>query len=137
MIVRANIPYCLEYPTFDQQTGLFVGARIIDITSGLPGSQVGNVLALTDETDGLYRNVFTPAAGKRYRVIKQLYTDGTYTTVDTGRAPDIEVLDAADLVEKSDLTPLFAADLIAEVAEPEFVTAEIIEETIEATVVDC
>lgn len=138
-IARAGVPYLIEYPTFDQVTGLFLGAKIMDITAGLPGTIVGSVLSLTDTAgDGLYCALFTPVVSKRYRVIKQLYTDGTYTTIDAGRAPDIEFLDSCEILEVSDVVAITASSLEAQVIDNEEIAVEILDnEQIEAVVKDC
>lgn len=128
MIVRAGIPYSLEYATFDQESGLYIGAEIRDITSGRPGVLI-DTIQLLDDGDGLYYALFTPSANKRYRIKKRQYQDLGLTTIDPSRAPDVEFLDVVSLLEQSDVEELMASNLETLIIEIE--TDPILEVTIE------
>jgi hypothetical protein len=64
--------------------GLFVGMQVIDYSTEEP-VPVGSVIPmLADEVgSSLYVGLFTPLLGKTYVVKKNVYTDGTYTTIDS------------------------------------------------------
>lgn len=85
---RAATPFSFNYPTFDFATGLFVAAKIYDVSTGTP-SFVSTV-AMAEITHGFYSGNFSGVAGKTYLAIMAVYTDGTYTTLITSRAPNAE-----------------------------------------------
>lgn len=65
--------------------GLFVQAEINDVTTGT--RVFVQDLHLAEYPPGSYVGYFSPIAGKSYYVIKRVFTDGTYTTVDPNYAP--------------------------------------------------
>lgn len=77
----------INYPSYDLNTGLFVRASVYDV-SGAP-SLLGTV-NLSHVASGVYSGSYTASAGVVYLVISLVYTDGTYSTVDTTRAPEVD-----------------------------------------------
>src|ERR1700722_19227135 len=86
MILPANIPYTLSVNY--AASGLFVGAKIFDMTSGtpvqitgLPG-MVNNILPLANVlVSNTYAVNFTGAPNKNYLFQFDVYTDDTYTAI--------------------------------------------------------
>lgn len=68
--------------------GLFVQAWIYDMTSGSP---IGPVkVTMTELTPGTYYGFFTPLLQSDYLIIKRVFTDGTFTVVDSNYSPASE-----------------------------------------------
>jgi len=96
--LKYGSPFSFNYSTYDQAAGLFVAARIYNVTSGVPifDSQV----AMAELQDGVYSGQFTGLYGQSYLVISAVYLDGTYTTLDTSRAPAAECFQDIELDTK-------------------------------------
>lgn len=86
--------FTFNYPAFDQVTNLSVQARIYDVTTGAP-SLVSSVV-LSNLLSGFYSGTFQGQSGKAYLVITNVYTDGTFTTVDPSRSPAAECYKSSD-----------------------------------------
>lgn len=72
---------CAFEVTFDQP-GLFAAMSVYDVSNLIPAlvqgpSAMDNVIANT------YMGKFTPTVGKLYLVLKAVYTDGTYSAINT------------------------------------------------------
>lgn len=93
MLIVGGQPTNFNYCAFDGQTGLHVGGNVFDITTGTP-TVVGSLIPMTDEGNGVYVGSFTPALGKFYTVVAAVYTDNTYSTVNTGRPPGASQFDS-------------------------------------------
>lgn len=100
-IFNPLIPFPFNYPSDGLESGLFVQASIYDVSTGTP-SLVAET-ALTEIQNGFYSANFTGLSGKTYLVICAVYTDGTFTTIDTTKAP------WADCYKSADAPVLFAA----------------------------
>lgn len=92
--ITPEIPFSFLYPTSDQQSGLFVRAKIYDVTTGTPVFSANVVMA--EIQNGYYFGNFTGASGKTYLVISAVFTDGTYVTLDPLRGPEADVYKSAD-----------------------------------------
>lgn len=93
MIVNGGQQVNFTYPTYSETSGLSVGGLLYDVTSGTP-SQVGSVIQMSMLESGVYEGVFTPTAGRSYLIITVVYTDNTFTTIDTTWAPGADNYDA-------------------------------------------
>lgn len=83
--VAAGQPFSFNYNTTDHNTGLFVRADIIDVTTS---PTLLTRVVMTEFSNGIYVGTYTGIAGKAYVINKLVYTDGTYATVDSSRSPD-------------------------------------------------
>lgn len=94
IIIGSGQLFSFKYPAFDLDTNLFVQANIYDISTGVPNfvTQV----AMTDVANGYYIGTYTGLPIKSYLVISVVYTDGTYSVVDTERAPDSDCYKSVD-----------------------------------------
>lgn len=98
-IIQIGIVFPFVYQAFDFDTGLFMRAKIYDVSSGSPVFAVN--IDMPSLGDGLYGATFNPVSGKSYLVIMNAYTDGTFGTVDNLRAPGAEcykLIDASPLL---------------------------------------
>jgi len=84
-IIDGAHAFSLSYPTWDQNTGLYVLATIYDVTTG-SASLLGTV-NLANDAFGVYSGIYTGASNKVYLAVILVYTDNTYSTVDTTRGP--------------------------------------------------
>jgi hypothetical protein len=89
-IAYSGVPFGWDYTTYDQASGLYVAAKIYDITSGT--AFYVTTLAMSNVYAGSYSAIYTGSAGKVYQIISNVYTDSGFTTLDTGRAPGCEVV---------------------------------------------
>jgi hypothetical protein len=87
-IVNGSQAFNFNYPSWDENTGLFVQASIYDITSGT--ASLVTTVEMTNDAFGVYSGNYTGAANKLYLVIMLVYTDDTFETIDTTRAPGSE-----------------------------------------------
>lgn len=96
--VKYGQPFSFDYSAYDQASGLFVAAKIYNVTTGTPvfDSQV----VMSELLDGVYEGQFTGLYGQSYLVISAVYLDGTYTTLDTSRAPAAECYQDIELDSK-------------------------------------
>lgn len=85
----------INYATYDANDGLFIKAHVYDITTGTP-TLVTSVV-LNDIDIGVYFGHFTGTLGHTYAINTAVYTDGTYLTIDTNRAPGCESFDCISL----------------------------------------
>lgn len=87
MIAQIYQPYGFNYTAVDQNDALFVQAAIYDITTGLPGTLFSTIdMVLT--TPGSYDGSIVFEVGQRlYKIAMAVYTDGTYTILNTDYAP--------------------------------------------------
>lgn len=84
-IVSNGTAFNFSYPAFNMASNLFVQASIYDVTTGTPS--LVSTVAMTDTAFGVYSGDFSGQSGKVYLVIALVYTDGTYSTIDTTYAP--------------------------------------------------
>lgn len=75
--------------------GLFVGMKVF-FDDGSGPVQQGGVLPMANLLDTLYVASFTPAVVGVYYFYKQVYTDDTYTTVDTDYSENSESIQVID-----------------------------------------
>lgn len=93
---QAGVPLSFEI-TFDSPD-LFVGMTVFD-DSGLTPSQVGSVIAMDQVKGNSYRAKFTPSAAKSYVIHKGVYTDGTFTTLDSNYSESSEAIRAENIAD--------------------------------------
>lgn len=79
MYVTGGLPVNFNYVAFSGVTNLFVAALIYDVTSGLP--VFNSKVTMVNQQAGVYEGSFTPQNGHSYLIIKNVYTDGTYSVV--------------------------------------------------------
>lgn len=113
MIIQEGVPATFNYGDINSGTGLFVGAKVMDVTAGFPGTQVGALIQLNNNGDGTYSGRFTGVAAKQYQVKKFVYTDGTYATIDTSRAPDVDDYQCEALADLTSVNAVLASLLSA------------------------
>lgn len=75
-------------------TGLFARADLYDNTTGTP--VLLTTIPMTEFLTGTYQASFIPVAGKDYAVVKRVFTDGTYATVDTNYSGTSESFQCID-----------------------------------------
>lgn len=92
MIVQSGLRKTFEVTWGD--TGLFAQASIYDDSTGTP-VHVADV-ALSELVPGTYVGGFVPLASKSYAVVKRVFTDGTYTTVNTDYPASSEAFQSVD-----------------------------------------
>lgn len=85
MLVRPSVQ-CFNYGTYDRVTGLYVAAKIYDITT-LGSPIFVSLVPMTDQSNGNYVGSFIPQINKTYLVIAVVFTDNTYATVNIDRPP--------------------------------------------------
>lgn len=73
------------YATYDQNDALFIQTSIYDASASTPTFIQNTAMVLV--AFGVYLAMYIGADGKSYGLISAVYTDNTYTTVDTNRAP--------------------------------------------------
>jgi hypothetical protein len=80
-------PYPINYVAEPQATGgsrIWPQMEVFDVTGGFPGVSQGKT-ALTNVKNGSYGAQFVPVTGHNYHVATDVFTDGTYTTLDPNR----------------------------------------------------
>lgn len=82
--------------TFDA-TGLSVAMSVYDVTAGAPGILVSGPTAMFNPAGYTYVGQFTPLVGKQYLILKAVYTDGTYTTLDPNHSQSTETVLGIDI----------------------------------------
>jgi hypothetical protein len=65
-------------------SAIFPQAEVFDVTAGFPGTSQGKI-PLVNVKNGSYGASFVPVAGHNYHVTTDVYTDGTYATLDPAR----------------------------------------------------
>ena len=83
--VFAATTFNFNYATFDQNTGLYVRASIYDLTTGT--AVLATTVVMTNSLDGVYKGTYSGTLGHTYLVVALVFTDNTYSTLDTSRAP--------------------------------------------------
>lgn len=79
MIAQSGVPFPFLYTAYDMSTGLFIRARVYDVTT--PATPVlADTIDMSHVAQGTYVGVFTGTAGKAYAVEEVVYTDETFTT---------------------------------------------------------
>jgi hypothetical protein len=84
-----------NYAAFDQNAGLFVGATVYDFTTGAPVEL--DFIQLEYLTLGVYWAKFTGTLGHTYLISSAVYTDGSYSSVNTYRATGTENFDCIEI----------------------------------------
>lgn len=92
MIVQGGLLTGISYIAYDRASGLFVAAKIYDVTTGTPS--LVQTVPLPYVANGLYSGSFTPLAGHNYLVISLAFTSNSYVTPDGTRAPNAINIDA-------------------------------------------
>lgn len=80
--------------TYDSPS-LFVAMKVFDDSGASPS--LLTTLPMTVFVGNSYRAKYTPAGGKTYLVHKAVYTDGTYTTLDSDYSAGTESFRADDI----------------------------------------
>ena len=76
--------------TFDSPS-LDVASSVYDVTSGTPTLVTGpDAMTAVDAALNTYFGQFTPTNNKQYVIVKAVYTDGTFATLDTTYAQGSE-----------------------------------------------
>lgn len=83
-----SLPF--EYTSYDGQSGKFIGMTVFDTTSGTPVQVNLTPIAMAHMFQGTYVGYFTPDPNKNYIVHKMVYTDITYTVLNTNYSPGSE-----------------------------------------------
>ncbi len=73
------------YATYDQNNALFIQTSIYDASASTPTFIQNTPMVLVDF--GVYLAMYIGTDRKSYALISAVYTDDTYDTVDTNRAP--------------------------------------------------
>ncbi len=76
------------YGAFSQANGLFLQARIYDMTTGAPVFVQTQTMAHV--AFGVYFGSFTGEIGHCYQIVQAVYTDNTYETVNTNWPPSTD-----------------------------------------------
>lgn len=92
--IQGSSPCTINYAAADQASSLFARASVYDVSTGT--AVFVSTVNLTELIGGVYSGVFTPAAAKTYLVIIVIFTDGTYTTIDTGYGPSADCYKTLD-----------------------------------------
>lgn len=119
MKIQSGVKKPFNYVSATQDAGLFVGASLMDVSAGFPGTLVGSLIQLTETPNGIYCGSFIGEAGKQYQLRKLVY-DVTFTTVDINYSPDVEDFECFN--EFSDLGTLLISEQDQEtliIVEPE------------------
>lgn len=93
-LVNPGSAFTFTYPTFDQNAGLFISANVYDVSNGTPSLLTTVPMLVT--ALGVYSGTYTAVSGKTYLVISAVYTDDTYTTLDTSRPPEADCYQSTD-----------------------------------------
>jgi hypothetical protein len=70
--------------------------QVFDVSTGSP-VQVGSTIAMAHMSNGTYVGFFTATATKTYVINKAVYTDGTYTGLNTLYSPGSESFQASSI----------------------------------------
>ena len=97
MIVQAGQVSNFNYADVNQRSSLNVAATILDNTEGLPGTLAEFVHMTYSGLGGVYLGQFTFTAGHTYSIIKLVYTDNTFETIDTDFSPDQDDVQCVDV----------------------------------------
>lgn len=93
--VPSGLPIFFYYATFDQQTGLFFGMTTQNMTDlGIESSP--GLMTESSAGSGIYTALTTLTKDKQYLITRRAYTDGTLTTVDPSRSPQVSLVYASD-----------------------------------------
>lgn len=95
--VQPGIRFGFNYPTYDQNNSLFVKANIYDVTTGTP--VLLRTVNMLNISNGCYSGTTIALSGKTVLIIALVYTDGTYTTIDTTRSPWADVFKSSDALD--------------------------------------
>lgn len=77
--------FAFNYATYDQDVSTFIQAKIYDTTTGT--AVFSSNFNMVHVSNGVYFGYFNGTLDHSYAVAKVPYTDGTYTTPDSNRAP--------------------------------------------------
>lgn len=80
-IIPASLPASFS-AQFSAATPAYVAMSIYDDSGASPVLTQGPAL-MANVVSNIYRGKFTPTAGKTYVAVMAVYTDGTFTTIDT------------------------------------------------------
>lgn len=110
MLVQSGTPFGFDYTAFDGDNALFIAGNVYDISTGSPVflSQV----PMVNSINGTYSGLYTGIAGKVYLIETSVYTDGTYTTIDTSRSPGSDTYQCQDLTAAVPPTPTAIANAV-------------------------
>lgn len=82
------------YAAYDYDPDMDVAGNVYDVTSG---STFISRIAMVEADFGVYFGTFETTVDHAYIVEKSVYTDNTYTTVDTDRAPSLDSFQSFDI----------------------------------------
>ena len=99
------------YGTYDQNAAIFVKASVYDMSTGSP--VFVQAVSTAYVAFGVYFGHFTGTLGKTYQIAEIVYTDNTYTTVDTSRSPGCDDFDCIALTAGT-VNNYFQATLIGQ-----------------------
>lgn len=97
--------FTFNYGTIDQATGLFVAAKIYDVTTGI-AVFVTTVGMTYDLVLGCYSGNWTGVFGRTYLIKKAVYTTSGYSIIVTTRAIDTEEFGNSDTFYAFDYTEI-------------------------------
>ena len=95
-LIKPLQEFSFSYPAYDQNASLFVAFNIYNVSTGVPVF-VSKVIA-TYTAYGAYLASYVPGSGQTFLIIGVAYTDNTYSTVDTTRAPSCDTWQTTDTV---------------------------------------
>lgn len=98
-LAPSGVPLSFEV-TFDSPS-LDVGMKVFDDTGSVPVPVTGGVVAMLHVYGNTYRAKFTGEEDKSYIIIKSVYTDNTFTDLDTDYAAGSESIVVQDLTPSS------------------------------------
>jgi hypothetical protein len=84
-----------NYASYDANDSMFIRSFVYDTSTGTPVYVDSVDLSLVEK--GVYFGSYQGTAGKSYSVTSIVYTDDTYTIVDTNRAPGSDSFDCIRL----------------------------------------
>lgn len=94
ILVKPGINFAINYPSYGLVTGLFIQATVYDVSTGTPN--VVAHLTLAEIQNGFYSASYPGVSTKTYLVITLVYTDNTYSTIDTNYAPNADCYKVTD-----------------------------------------
>jgi hypothetical protein len=84
-----------DYTDYDHSAALYLKAKVYNTTTG--AAVYSSSVTMSHVLHGCYFGSFVPTTGQSYVVVKTIYTDSGFTTVDTQRAVGIDVVQGSAL----------------------------------------
>lgn len=112
-VVPQGMPLAFGYGAYDEISGLFIALQVYDITA-LPTTVLLVTTPATYVVTGGYAALYTPSSpNKAYMAVMAVYTDDTYTILDSTRSPVVETFNTGPTVDivlsSEDLTDIAEA----------------------------